>query len=1272
MITLNSGYRMPLVGMSTSLKDPRAHFDGYQEIVGSAVAMAINMGYRNIDTSQVDLNLKVVGEQIRKQNVHRRDLFIVSKVWNTHHSKEKCHEAIDSILKDLQLDYLDMMLINFPHGFVEDFTPSDDQTDFQSVEIARMFPTDGENILYSDVDYLETWEALEEAVEQGKIRSIGLCQFSLEQIQRVWNAAKIKPSLVKVPLSLYHQHFKIREFCAEKGIVVGAYNIFGCTKFDPKRNGKFSQSKMILFEERIVIEVVKQLKENPVHVIMRWFIDSKICFNVNSFKRNAMYSTLKVFNLKLTESQLGRFELLHKGEPEEIEPFWTTNRVKKSKQQPEVSPISNSFSLRNGHEMPSLGISTWRNFKKLNEFGWHIENVYSSISTALENGYRHVDCGQVNMNLLHIGRAIMRGYRKIYNREDLFISAKVWNTFHTKKRCHQALKVMTKELKANYIDLALIHWPQGFAENHEAVISDKSEVEYLEVCEMFPNDGTQFIHSDVDYLETWEALEEAVESGTVRSIGLSNFTEEQVRRVWDSANIKPTVLQIEVTPYVTQKNLRDFCKKKSIVVSTLPPLSDSALFKDAIILNISKQIGKTPFQVLLRWLIQNEIAVLPKSYDESEQTENIELFDFELSEQQMEQIDTLDENNCNDVCIEPSSQPAWPFHDKVITTRPHLIPRVNNIPMIGISTWNDENDLNLSHNALHMALKLGIRLFNCSTSATNQLWMGTFLNSVEEVKRKHLFITARMTHVYINKHACREELDIIERNLNSKYIDLVVMQWLRENETYLLPENCSKIDFMETWTALTEKCRMANVKEIGLCNFNIDQLETIWNSPLSIKPSVVQVEISPYIAQKKMREYCKDKGIIVMGYAPFGGNVLDDPIIMDIADQVGKSRELVILRWYIENEVIIMLQPCDSRELTDSLDVFNFRLTQDHMQSIEILNKERSSFEFDLVTDQFSSFRFYEHKQYELFTIALNNGYEIPVLGFATWRQPEEFVDCRKEFSLIQDALFYGCRHIDIATVDKNTRCIRSGFKNICRDGYIKREEVFFSAKIWNTSHSTEKCRQEIERVLWNLKIDFVDQMLIHWPQGYEETGKMFPGKYSDVDYLETWKEMESAVKEGKIRSIGLCNFNTKQIQRVWDAAEIKPSVVQIEMNPYLTQTKIREFCKEKGIVVSSYAPFGGDPTSQNYAICDDPVILQISNELNQKPKHVILRWFVQKGVVALPKLTHDEMRYILDPLNFNLTAEHVEKIDGLDRGLRTWNIDMNDEDHPHWPFHEE
>ncbi|KAL6725679.1 hypothetical protein Aduo_007715 [Ancylostoma duodenale] len=312
-------------------------------------------------------------------------------------------------------------------------------------------------------------------------------------------------------------------------------------------------------------------------------------------------------------------------------------------------------------------------------------------------------------------------------------------------------------------------------------------------------------------------------------------------------------------------------------------------------------------------------------------------------------------------------------------------------------------------------------------------------------------------------------------------------------------------------------------------------------------------------------------------------------------------------------------------------------------------------------------------------TVKLSSGFEMPLVGLGTWQSKPGEVG-----KAVEAALKAGYTHIDCAWVYGNQVEIGEVFKKLFSSTH-KREDIFITSKVWNTFHSAAGCKKNVEEILTQLQLKYIDLMLIHWPGGYEEGPDPFPKrpgsekfKYSNEDYVTTWKVLEGFVREGKIRSIGISNFNHKQIDRVIAISTIKPAVNQIECHPYLQQKKLRAYCKEKGVAVTAYSPLGnpgsaffrkaGDPN-----VLTDPVIKKIASTHGKTPAQIALRWATQQDIIVIPKSTSDarikENAAIFD---FKLTDAEMKEIEGIDRGWRLVDLTSTESDHPHFPFLEE
>jgi len=308
-------------------------------------------------------------------------------------------------------------------------------------------------------------------------------------------------------------------------------------------------------------------------------------------------------------------------------------------------------------------------------------------------------------------------------------------------------------------------------------------------------------------------------------------------------------------------------------------------------------------------------------------------------------------------------------------------------------------------------------------------------------------------------------------------------------------------------------------------------------------------------------------------------------------------------------------------------------------------------------------------------TLKLNTGFEMPLFGLGTWQSPPGAVK-----AAVTAALELGYRHIDCAHVYGNEAEVGEALAEKVADGTVKREEVFVTSKLWNTFHSKELVAPALQVTLKNLKLDYLDMYLIHWPMGFKEgTGELFPkdadGKLlcSDVDYVDTWAGLEEVKKLGLVRSIGLSNFSKPQIERVLQAGTVVPANNQIECHPELPQNELIDYCRSKGIVVTAYSPLGSPQRPS--AKPDDPILMEhptvvaIAQELGKTAAQVLIAFQLQRGIVCIPKsVTPSRIESNAQAVDVKLSEDQMKKLNALEcdgRLLRFIPI----KDHPHYPF---
>jgi 2,5-diketo-D-gluconate reductase A len=258
--------------------------------------------------------------------------------------------------------------------------------------------------------------------------------------------------------------------------------------------------------------------------------------------------------------------------------------------------------LNNGRTIPQFGFGV---------FQVRPADTAKAVTEALEAGYRHIDTAEMYGNEAEVGAAIAKSG---LDRADVFVTSKLNNGFHRPDDARRAFGESLDALGFDYLDLFLIHWPLP----------------------------TRY---GGDYVSTWQTLEEFYRDGRARSIGVSNFQPHHLRRLHGESEITPAVNQIEVHPYLTQDGVRAFCAEHQIAVEAWSPLAQGLVLDDPTIVSIARAVGKTPAQVVLRWHIERGDIVFPKSVTPARIAENIDIFDFELSGEDVEAISALNRNH---------------------------------------------------------------------------------------------------------------------------------------------------------------------------------------------------------------------------------------------------------------------------------------------------------------------------------------------------------------------------------------------------------------------------------------------------------------------------------------------------------------------------------------------------------------------------------------------------------------------------------------------------
>lgn len=307
-----------------------------------------------------------------------------------------------------------------------------------------------------------------------------------------------------------------------------------------------------------------------------------------------------------------------------------------------MSDVTPFFETADSGRMPSLGLGTWKIRPEL---------LPPLIPEAISLGYRHFDCACDYGNESEVGEGLRRAFSDgLCSRDDLWITSKLWNTYHHPDHVRKACERSLKDLGLDELDLYLIHFPVSLR-------YVPFEERYPPGWFFDPKVAHPVMESEkIPVADTWGAMESLVSAGLVKRIGVCNFNTALLRDLLSYASLAPQVLQVEMHPFLTQQRLLRYCHEEGIVVTAFSPFGASSylplhmakpeevVLNHPTILSIAGENGKTPGQILLRWAVQRGTIPIPKSQSPDHLRENLQVFDFELRTEEMIAIDTLDQN----------------------------------------------------------------------------------------------------------------------------------------------------------------------------------------------------------------------------------------------------------------------------------------------------------------------------------------------------------------------------------------------------------------------------------------------------------------------------------------------------------------------------------------------------------------------------------------------------------------------------------------------------
>uniref|UniRef100_A0A667YX62 Aldo-keto reductase family 1 member D1 n=2 Tax=Myripristis murdjan TaxID=586833 RepID=A0A667YX62_9TELE len=320
----------------------------------------------------------------------------------------------------------------------------------------------------------------------------------------------------------------------------------------------------------------------------------------------------------------------------------------------------------------------------------------------------------------------------------------------------------------------------------------------------------------------------------------------------------------------------------------------------------------------------------------------------------------------------------------------------------------------------------------------------------------------------------------------------------------------------------------------------------------------------------------------------------------------------------------------------------------------------------------------------ESHSILLSDGNKMPLIGLGTYGDPRttpKGTACES----VKVAIEAGYRHIDGALVYFNEHEVGQAIREKIADGTVKREDIFYCGKLWNTFHRPELVRPTLERTLKTLQLEFVDLYIVEMPTAFRPGDTFYPkdenGKYiyDETDLCATWEALEACKDAGLTKSLGVSNFNKRQLELILNKPGLKHKPVsnQVECHPYFTQPKLLEYCRQNDIVIVGYSPIGTsrDASWVNLTcppLLEDELLASIAKKYNKSTAQVALRFNVQRGVVVIPKsFSPHRIKENFQIFDFSLSEAEMKAIEGLNKNIRFVELLMW-ADHPEYPFHDD
>ncbi|WKX91633.1 hypothetical protein Q1695_010006 [Nippostrongylus brasiliensis] len=926
-----------------------------------------------------------------------------------------------------------------------------------------------------------------------------------------------------------------------------------------------------------------------------------------------------------------------------------------------------TITLSNGVKMPQVGLGTWQSTP---------EEVKAAVRAAVEAGYRLIDTATCYQNEDAIGEAIKEliAEGKV-KREELFITTKLWATHLHPDDTEGALRESLEKLQLEYVDLYLAHMPACFnhdmsAQNHSVTVQD-----------------------------VWRGLEGVYKKGLAKAIGVSNWSGEQIERVLKTAEVPIHNCQVELYLYWPQHELQEVCKKHNISLTSYASLGSPGrvnfslpggvkldwapapnALEDPHVKELATKYSKTPAQILLRYVMDRGIAIIPKSVNASRIVENFKLFDFSLTPEDIKLLETTKHRQRLFLQDFMEGHPEDPFRAKMTVGGPTItLSNGVKMPQVGLGTWQSKPEEVKA--AVRAAVEAGYRLIDTAATYQNEDAIGVVVKELiaeGKVKREELFITTKLwaSHLHPDdtEGALRESL----KKLQLEYVDLYLAH-MPACFTHDMSAQNHSVTVRDVWRGLEGVYKKGLAKAIGVSNWSGEQIERVLKTA-EVPIHNCQVELHLYWPQHELHEVCKKHNISLTSYASLGSpgrvnfslagakvdwapapNLLEDPHVKELATKYSKTPAQILLRFVMDRGIAIIPKSVNASRIVENFSLFDFSLTPEDIKLLETTKHRQRLFTQDFmkghpedpVLDQFLLLLVSHVTTMTVGgpTITLSNGVQMPQVGLGTWQsKPSEVKNA------VKVAVETGYRLIDTATVYENEGAIGLALKELIDSGKITRGEIFITTKLWSFEmHSPETVENAVRRSLKLLQTDYVDLYLAHMPACFYKDMK----PNTSVKVEDIWRGLEAVYKKGLAKAIGVSNWTADQIERVMKIADVPIHNCQVELHIYWPQHELHEVCKKHNISVTSYASLGS-PGRVNFqhgrikwapapSALADLRVVKLAEKYKKTPAQILLRHLMQRNIAVIPKSVNESrIAENFQVFDFELSPEDFQEMESV------------------------